>query len=211
MYDTLFDETQDYDTQRETLAEAVDLARKMAKETPPEPPAKRKLVPGSQTSRILAVLWDLKPHTVPEIHRRAGTSRLNSRISDLRRMGCVIVMTHRAGRKGAGAYSYQMTETPTSIAMPAEHVEWARMVDDAKQRRDAVPRDAAHKFRLYGVKDGDVLDILGSAETEEAIGRLIFSLGRLGQLRGLCLGLLDTHGTDTRNGSWIVNPWEDAR
>jgi Helix-turn-helix domain len=41
----------------------------------------------SQCSRVLNVLRDHKPHSIQEIHERAGTMRLNSRISDLRKFG----------------------------------------------------------------------------------------------------------------------------
>jgi hypothetical protein len=44
----------------------------------------------SQCSRVLQVLRDHKPHSIEEIHQRAGTMRLNSRISDLRNMGYFI-------------------------------------------------------------------------------------------------------------------------
>lgn len=173
-----------------------------------ETPAKRRLTPGSQTSRILAVLWDCKHHSVAEIHRRAGTSRLNSRISDLRKMGCSIELSRRAGRKGAQSYVYRLLAEPATIEMPREHVEWERAQAEAQQRRDSVPRDGVHRFRLYGVRDGDVLDLLATAEDEHDLGPQILRLGREGALRSVCLGVLDTHGTDSRSGTWIVSPWE---
>lgn len=169
---------------------------------------KGRLTPGSQTSRILAVLWDGRPHSVAEIHRRAGTSRLNSRISDLRRMGCEIEMTRRPGRKGAQGYVYRLVAEPATIEMPREHVEWARAQAEAQQRRDSVPRDGVHRFRLYGVRDGDVLDLLATAEDEHDLGPQILRLGRDGVLRNVCLGVLDTHGTDSHSGTWVVSPWE---
>ena len=41
----------------------------------------------SQCARVLAVLKDGQPKTIQEIHARAGTMRLNSRMSDLRKQG----------------------------------------------------------------------------------------------------------------------------
>ncbi len=51
----------------------------------------------SQCSRVLEVLRDGKPHSIEEIHERAGTMRLNSRISDLRRMGYFITYFRKDG------------------------------------------------------------------------------------------------------------------
>jgi hypothetical protein len=38
----------------------------------------------SQCDRVMAVLADDAPHTIEEIHERAGTMRLNSRVAELR-------------------------------------------------------------------------------------------------------------------------------
>ena len=51
----------------------------------------------SQCSRVLEVLRDGKPHSIQEIHERAGTMRLNSRISDLRNMGFNILYYRKDG------------------------------------------------------------------------------------------------------------------
>jgi len=45
----------------------------------------------SQCDRVLEVLADGRPHTITEIHERAGTMRLNSRISQMRSRGHNIV------------------------------------------------------------------------------------------------------------------------
>lgn len=67
----------------------------------------------SQCSRILAVLADRRPHTVTEIHKRAGTSRLNSRVAELRRQlrseGLTIECTRElGGPPNPDKYSYQL-------------------------------------------------------------------------------------------------------
>lgn len=62
----------------------------------------------SQLSRILDVLNDGKPHSVAEIHRRAGTSRLNSRISDLRKDGYVIRCGTVKGATSSERYTYTL-------------------------------------------------------------------------------------------------------
>lgn len=62
----------------------------------------------SQTSRILAVLSDGQPHTVSEIHRLAGYSRLNSRVSELRKKGHTIVCRSIPGESGSDGYEYQL-------------------------------------------------------------------------------------------------------
>jgi hypothetical protein len=42
--------------------------------------------PDSQCGRILALLRDGEPHSMREIHRVCGFSRLNSRVSELRKV-----------------------------------------------------------------------------------------------------------------------------
>lgn len=70
----------------------------------------------SQLSRILDVLQDGKAHSVAEIHRRAGTSRLNSRISDLRKDGYVIRCGTVKGATNSERYTYTLLY---SIPRPA--------------------------------------------------------------------------------------------
>jgi biotin operon repressor len=162
----------------------------------------------SQTSRILAVLWDGREHSVPEIHRKAGTSRLNSRISDLRKKGYEIECRRRPHRIGASAYAYRLVSTPPDARPPEVQVEWERAVSEAESKREQIPRDLLHRYRLYAVRKGNVLDILGATATPAEIGEMIVSMGREGLLTNLCIGLLDTYGTETTTGTWIVNPWD---
>jgi hypothetical protein len=68
----------------------------------------------SQNERIAAVLRDGRPHTSAEIEHRCGSSRLNSRIANLRdpkkAWGMNIVgrdLKHE-GKVGADAYEYQL-------------------------------------------------------------------------------------------------------
>lgn len=58
----------------------------------------------SQCARVLAVLSDGRPHTMTEIHRRAGTMRLNSRVAELRKRGYPIAPCKRVN----GEYVYQL-------------------------------------------------------------------------------------------------------
>lgn len=51
----------------------------------------------SQCSRVLDVLREGGPKSIQEIHAKAGTMRLNSRISDLRKMGFLIAYYRRDG------------------------------------------------------------------------------------------------------------------
>jgi hypothetical protein len=55
----------------------------------------------SQCSRVLDVLADGRSHDIAEIHARAGTMRLNSRVAELRERGHVIRCDVRRG-----VYSY---------------------------------------------------------------------------------------------------------
>lgn len=62
----------------------------------------------SQCEKILAVLADGDAHLVSEIHERAGYSRLNSRVSELRKRGYVIECFHVPGENGSRGYGYRL-------------------------------------------------------------------------------------------------------
>lgn len=70
----------------------------------------------SQTSRVLAVLKDGNPHSIEEIHERAGSMRLNSRIAELRTRGHNIVcIRHRewdnARKREQVQYQYRLVSS----------------------------------------------------------------------------------------------------
>lgn len=67
----------------------------------------RKPARHSQSERILAVLRDGKLHTTAEIHERAGSSRLNSRIAELRKRGWNIQYEF-VGGTGPSAHAYRL-------------------------------------------------------------------------------------------------------
>lgn len=73
----------------------------------------------SQAQRILDVLSDGEKHRMEEIHQRAGFSRLNSRISELRKRGHVISCD-----KTGGQYVYQLHDSAaaTAAAAPAPRI-----------------------------------------------------------------------------------------
>ena len=77
----------------------------------------------SQCDRVLYVLEVGEAHTIQEIHERAGTMRLNSRVAELRKRGHEIVCTRekgtyvyrllRATPEGAGALGVARSEAET--------------------------------------------------------------------------------------------------
>lgn len=69
----------------------------------------------SQTDRILSVLQDRQPHLVSEIHERAGYSRLNSRISDLRKRGYMIECFKVPHKIGSEGYGYTLVSEPVEV------------------------------------------------------------------------------------------------
>lgn len=60
----------------------------------------------SQCDRVLVVLADGLPHDIQEIHDRAGTMRLNSRVAELRTRGHEIVCT-----RDRDTYAYQLVSS----------------------------------------------------------------------------------------------------
>jgi hypothetical protein len=66
-------------------------------------------VTASQNDRIVSVLADGGWHTTADIHRRAGFSRLNSRVSELRKRGLVIECRAVDGmRSGPDGFEYRL-------------------------------------------------------------------------------------------------------
>jgi biotin operon repressor len=161
--------------------------------------------PNSQNARILRALSDGRFHTVANIHRKAGTSRLNSRISELRKQGFEIEHETVAGKTGSLGHRYRLLNPPSQT-------ELARLVDlgihdDISLPRAEIPRDAVHRYRIYRMVY-DVLDLVATASTPEDVGVAIITLGMEGEFDHSCAGILDTHGTDAAKGTWVLDPWD---
>jgi len=163
------------------------------------------LKPGSQNARILRALSGGTWVTVAEIHRRAGTCRLNSRVSELRKYGYVIEHETVPGKTGALGHRYRLLNPPSATEL--EIISGPSGYASPGLPRGDVPRDPAHRFRVYRTRY-DELDLVATASTPEEVGAAIVKLGREGEFAGSCLGLLDTHGTDETKGSWVVHPWD---
>jgi hypothetical protein len=98
-------------------------------------------VTASQCDRVLAVLRDGDWHDINEIHRRAGTMRLNSRISDLRARG------HLIDCKPNGAQTqYRLTGSPADPA----GVEAAAAPDGEAAAAEQLTLDDARSARAPG-------------------------------------------------------------
>lgn len=160
--------------------------------------------PGSQNSRILRALADGRWRTVAEIHRRAGTSRLNSRVSELRKYGYVIEHETLKGRIGALGHRYRLLNPPPPSEMAA--IVGEPLVKTTVPR-DAVPRDKGHRYRIYRMVY-DELDLVGTAQSAEDIGYVLISLGNEGAFEHSCMGLLDTFGAEGTPGQWLLNPFD---
>lgn len=100
--DARFVETATPHGARFTLASTASDARASS------PARYRGILAGSQNHRILRVLGDGDWHTTAEIHRRAGFSRLNSRVAELRSRGFVIECERVSGESGARGYAYRL-------------------------------------------------------------------------------------------------------
>lgn len=150
----------------------------------------------SQCDRILDALRHGGWMTTAAIHREAGFSRLNSRVSELRKRGHVIEHEHVPGKTGAKGSRYRWVGAPAPTA--PEQLEFVA---------PSVPRTPDERFRLYARGKGRDLRLLATCATPEAVGVAVATLGAEGEFEGKAFGLLDTYGTDERTGTWIVNPW----
>lgn len=156
---------------------------------------------GSQNARIIRALGNGHWTTVSEIHRRAGPSRLNSRISELRKKGYQI--EHQPRGNGPLGHVYRLLNPPSEE-------ELARLAPEKpvpRLDRDEVPRDETHRFRIYR-QIYDEIDLVATATTAEDVGVALVTLGGEGAFSGSCVGLLDTHGTESKKGTWVLNPWD---
>ena len=163
--------------------------------------------PYSQNARILRALGDGRWRTVASIHRKAGTSRLNSRVSELRKHGFQIEHEVVPGKQGALGHRYRLLNPPSPAEMEAIVGPFANVPPGIP--REEVPRDSTHRFRIYRTQF-DELDLVGTASTPEDIGAMIISLGKQGAFVGSCVGLLDTYGTDGVPGTWILDPFDTS-
>jgi biotin operon repressor len=161
--------------------------------------------PNSQNARILRALADGRWHTVANIHRKSGTSRLNSRISELRKHGYVIEHETIPQKTGSLGHKYRLLNPPTQTEL-ATLVDLG-IPDGSSLPRREVPRDSTHRYRIYRMVY-DELDLVATATTAEDVGVALITLGSEGEFNHSCAGILDTHGTDEIQGSWILNPWD---
>lgn len=160
--------------------------------------------PNSQNARILRALSGGTWVTVAEIHRRAGTCRLNSRISELRKHGYAIEHETVAGKTGSLGHRYRLQNPPSAAELAAiiDPIEFPGGLP-----RDEVPRNPEHRFRIYR-QHYDEIDLVATATTAEDVGAAIIALGVEGVFSHSCVGILDTHGSDKRPGTWVINPWD---
>jgi hypothetical protein len=156
----------------------------------------------SQNAKILRALSDGGWHTTAAIHRKVGSCRLNSCISKLRKKGFMIIHEPVPGKTGPLGHRYRLENPPTKTDLERLFAPKQPTLD-----RDKVPRDKAHRYRIYRLVD-DELDLGGSAATGNGVISELRRLGRSTFFEGTCLGLLDTHGTDKEAGTWILNPWD---
>jgi hypothetical protein len=75
---------------------------------------------GSQNDRVLAVLADGLPHSAAEIHRRAGFSRLNSRVAELRSKEGLRIVCEHVGGTGSEAFHYTLLPEPAEKTLERE-------------------------------------------------------------------------------------------
>lgn len=162
---------------------------------------------GSQNWRILRALADGRWHTVAAIHRRAGTSRLNSRISELRKVhGYAIEHEVLAGKVGALGHRYRLSE-------PLSRAESERLFGVGAPALPIVPgevfapRDQENRYRIYRLVY-DELQLVATAPDEESVGVALVRLGKEQQFSGSAPGLLDSRGSEGEAGTWVISPWD---
>lgn len=162
--------------------------------------------PNSQAARILRVLADGRWHTAAKLQRAAGKSRLNSRISELRKRHGYVIEHEQTDKAGALGHRYRLLGGPEIPPAPEETVGLVKL------DRSAIPRTYKHRYRIYRQRY-DELELVATAKSVVELGKKIVTLGRDGQFAGSNFGLLDTFGTNEIQGTWLVDPFDvsDAR
>jgi len=121
----------------------------------------------------------------------------------LRKKGFVIEHGTIPGRVGVLASKYRLRNPPP----PSEIARLVDPVFDETLARDEIPRDELHRYRIYRMRL-DELDLLATASSPEDVGNAIVTLGKEGEFAKSCVGILDTHGTDSSPGEWVINPFD---
>lgn len=167
--------------------------------------------PGSQNARILQALAGGTWQTVEAIHSKAGTCRLNSRISELRKHGYTIEHDTVPGKTGARGHRYRLLGGPGETLLLDVRSEIEEIVEDTPDFEDA-PRTPVHRFRIYRLYDDNSREIVCTTPTAAGVGTAICELGREGEFTRCSVGVFDCAGPDGdySRGVWLVNPW-DAR
>jgi hypothetical protein len=75
--------------------------------------------------------------------------------------------------------------------------------DDVSGRNN--PAERYRIYRQHYTAEGEVLKLLATCETEQAVGVAICTLAREGELDNAALGVLDRLGDKGRR--WLVTPW----
>lgn len=162
---------------------------------------------GSQCAKLLRALSDNNWHSLADLHRRAGPMIVHSRISDLRKKhGYEIEHRHVEAKRAALSSQYRLVGEATGLPPdPTTHDGQPRLVLD----RDSVPRDAEHRYRIYRVIAGES-ELVAAVANATEIGNKLLILGKEGQFKESCVGILDTYGTDSISGSWVINPFDSV-
>jgi hypothetical protein len=73
---------------------------------------------------------------------------------------------------------------------------------------DLVPRDEQNRYRIYRAVNA-TLELVGTAPDGGGWGRAVTCFSEEGEFRGhdCSVGVLDTHCTDERRGTWVVPPF----
>lgn len=151
----------------------------------------------SQCDRVLDALSSGKWVSVPAIHRKAGTMRLNSRISELRSRGHEIQCEHRKGR-GARSFFYRWTNIPA---------DYRRREDSPTMPDPGIPSTPATAYRIYtfnGTRGHD-LRCVAAAASPEALGVALVTMGAEGEFDDVIVGVM--YRPDEKPGRWLLSPW----
>lgn len=158
---------------------------------------------GSQGARLLHALQDRAWHSTSDLDRSCGEIVVSATVTSLRNLGYTIEHRVLKGKaRPALANQYRLLNPP--LALPATGTEKIkRTILD----RDSIPRTKANRYRIYRVLAGK-LELVAVCGDPCKLGKILIEYGARDEFTQSCLGLLDTYGTTSVSGTWLISPFD---
>lgn len=170
---------------------------------------------GTQNAVIVNALADRRWHSLAELRRILPNAAINSRISELRKEYDLKIerriLTGKPRRELAVQYQLSNPPRPLPKSDPVTPLVEQGVVLLSEMRtildRDAVPRDRAHRHRIYRLVRNEP-ELVFAVSTPAKVGTKLYEMGLKEEFAQSCVGWLDTYALPKGDGKWVINPWD---